>query len=387
MRMEYADRIKALPPYLFAELDKRKQQLKQKGLDLIDLSIGDPDLETPQPIVEKMYEELQNPINHHYPDYEGLFEFREAVALWYERRFGVSLDPSREVMALIGSKEGIAHFPLAFVNPGDYVLVPDPGYPVYRASTILAGGIPYFMPLKEERAFLPDLRDIPSEIAKRSKLMFLNYPNNPTGATATRKFFREVVAFAEDYDLIVAHDLAYSELYFDEPPTSFLAVEGAKEIGIEFHSLSKTFRMTGWRIGFAVGNAHLIQGLGKVKTNVDSGVFCAIQRTAIWALQGNVDEEVRKWQMILKKRRDLMANGLKELGFSPFVPQATFYLWLKVPEGYTSVSFADKLLEVGIVVTPGSGFGQNGEGYIRMALTVSEDRLKEALNRLKNLRF
>jgi len=385
--MEYAERIKTLPPYLFAELDKKKQQLKQRGVDLIDLSIGDPDLETPQPIVEKMCEELQNPINHHYPDYEGLFELRETVALWYERRFGVSLDPSREVMALIGSKEGIAHFPLAFVNPGDYVLVPDPGYPVYRASTILAEGIPYFMPLKEENAFLPALRDIPSEIAKRAKLMFLNYPNNPTGATASRKFFREVVVFAKDYNLIVAHDLAYSELYFDDPPPSFLALEGAKEIGIEFHSLSKTFRMTGWRIGFAVGNGDLIQGLGKVKTNVDSGVFCAIQRTALWALQGNVDEEVRKWQMILKRRRDLMVNGLKELGFNPFVPQATFYLWLKVPEGYTSVSFANKLLEVGIVVTPGSGFGQNGEGYIRIALTVSEDRLKEALNRLKNLRF
>jgi LL-diaminopimelate aminotransferase len=385
--MEYAERIKALPFYLFAELDKRKQQLKQKGVDLIDLSVGDPDLETPWPIVQKMYEELQNPKNHHYPDYEGLFEFRESVALWYERRFGVSLDPSREVMALIGSKEGIAHFPLAFVNPGDYVLVPDPGYPVYRASTILAGGIPYFMPLKEENSFLPALSDIPSEIAKKAKLMFLNYPNNPTGATASRKFFREVVAFAKDYDLIVAHDLAYSELYFDEPPPSFLALEGAKEIGIEFHSLSKTFRMTGWRIGFVVGSSDLIYGLGRVKTNVDSGVFCAIQRTAIWALQGNVDEEVQNWRMILKRRRDLMVNGLKELGFSPFIPQATFYLWLKVPEGYTSVSFADKLLEVGIVVTPGSGFGQNGEGYVRIALTVSEERLKEALDRLRKLRL
>jgi len=385
--MEYAERIKALPLYLFAELDKRKQQLKQKGVDLIDLSVGDPDLETPWPIVQKMHEELQNPKNHHYPDYEGLFEFRESVALWYERRFGVSLDPSREVMALIGSKEGIAHFPLAFVNPGDYVLVPDPGYPVYRASTILAGGIPYFMPLKEENSFLPALSDIPSEIAKKAKLMFLNYPNNPTGATASRKFFREVVAFAKDYDLIVAHDLAYSELYFDEPPPSFLALEGAKEIGIEFHSLSKTFRMTGWRIGFVVGSSDLIYGLGRVKTNVDSGVFCAIQRTAIWALQGNVDEEVQNWRMILKRRRDLMVNGLKELGFSPFVPQATFYLWLKVPEGYTSVSFADKLLEIGIVVTPGSGFGQNGEGYVRIALTVSEERLKEALDRLRKLRL
>jgi len=385
--MEYAERIKALPLYLFAELDKRKQQLKQKGVDLIDLSVGDPDLETPWPIVQKMHEELQNPKNHHYPDYEGLFEFRESVALWYERRFGVSLDPSREVMALIGSKEGIAHFPLAFVNPGDYVLVPDPGYPVYRASTILAGGIPYFMPLKEENSFLPALSDIPSEIAKKAKLMFLNYPNNPTGATASRKFFREVVAFAKDYDLIVAHDLAYSELYFDEPPPSFLALEGAKEIGIEFHSLSKTFRMTGWRIGFVVGSSDLIYGLGRVKTNVDSGVFCAIQRTAIWALQGNVDEEVQNWRMILKRRRDLMVNGLKELGFSPFVPQATFYLWLKVPEGYTSVSFTDKLLEIGIVVTPGSGFGPNGEGYVRIALTVSEERLKEALDRLRKLRL
>lgn len=382
--MEYAQRIKALPRYLFAELDRKKQALRQRGVDLIDLSVGDPDLPTPEAIVERMALEIRDPRNHRYPDYEGLLEFREAAAAWYKRRFGVSLDPGREVMALIGSKEGIAHIPLAFVDPGDYVLCPDPGYPVYRASTVLVGGTPYPVPLREERGFLPDLEDIPSDVARRAKLFFLNYPNNPTGAVATREFFREVVVFAREYGIVVCHDAAYSELYFGTPPESFLSVEGAKDVGVEFHSLSKTFRMTGWRIGFVVGNAEVLAGLGRVKTNVDSGVFNAVQRTAIWALQWD-GEELEVWRQELKKRRDLMVQGLRELGYRVHPPQATFYLWLRVPEGHTSASFAEKLLEAGVVVTPGAGFGQYGEGYVRMALTVPEDRLREALKRLRGI--
>ncbi|RLA85205.1 MAG: LL-diaminopimelate aminotransferase [Deltaproteobacteria bacterium] len=385
--MELSRRIKSLPRYLFAELDRKKQALRQQGRELIDLSIGDPDLPTPQGIIDKMSEEIRDPRNHRYPDYEGLLEFREAVASWYWRRFGVSLDPSTEVMALIGSKEGIAHLPLAFVDPGDYVFVPDPGYPVYRASTILSGGIPYTLPLREERGFLPDLRDVPSEVAARAKVLFLNYPNNPTGATATREFFREAVAFAREYDLIVCHDAAYSELYFESPPPSFLSVEGAKDVGVEFHSLSKTFRMTGWRIGFVVGNAAVLSGLGRVKTNVDSGVFNAIQRTSIWVLQGNMDGEVEGWRQELRRRRDVMVEGLRSLGFKVEPPKATFYLWLKVPEGYTSRDFAERLLEAGVVVTPGVGFGEWGEGYVRMALTVTEGQLREALRRLREVKL
>ena len=385
--MELSRRIKSLPRYLFAELDKKKQALRQQGRELIDLSVGDPDLPTPHGIIDRMSQEIRHPQNHRYPDYEGLLEFREAVASWYWRRFGVSLDPSAEVMALIGSKEGIAHLPLAFVDPGDYVLVPDPGYPVYRASTILSEGIPYTLPLKEERGFLPDLRDVPSEIAKKAKLLFLNYPNNPTGATATREFFREAVAFAREYDLIVCHDAAYSELYFESPPPSFLSVEGAKDVVVEFHSLSKTFRMTGWRIGFVVGNAKVLSGLGRVKTNVDSGVFNAIQRTSVWVLQGNMDQEAERWRQELRRRRDVMVEGLRSLGFKVEPPKATFYLWLKVPEGYTSRDFAERLLEAGVVVTPGVGFGEWGEGYVRMALTVTEERLREALRRLREVKL
>lgn len=385
--MEYSERIRQLPRYLFAELDRKKQALRREGKDLIDLSVGDPDWPTPEGIVERMVEEVRRPENHRYPDYEGLYAFREAVAKWYMRRFGVELDPAREVMALIGSKEGIAHITLAFVDPGDIVLVPDPGYPVYKGSTILAGGTVYPLPLREERQFMPDLASVPPEVAKRAKVLFLNYPNNPTGATADPKFFEEVVEFARQYKIVVCHDAAYSELYFDSPTPSFLSVPGAKEIGVEFGSLSKTFRMTGWRIGFVVGNAEVVEGLGKVKTNVDSGVFNAIQRVAIWALEGHVEEEVELWRQELKDRANLMAQGLKELGLEVNPPKATFYLWVKVPKGLSSAEFAEKLLELGVVVTPGAGFGIYGEGYIRMALTVSKSRLEEALERLSALKL
>lgn len=385
--MRYSERIQGLPRYLFAELDRKKQALRREGRDLIDLSVGDPDWPTPKAIVERMVEEVRKPENHRYPDYEGLYAFREAVAKWYRRRFGVELDPSTEVMALIGSKEGIAHIPLAFVDPGDVVLVPDPGYPVYKGSTILASGTVYPLALSEERQFLPDLTSVPSQVAKRAKLLFLNYPNNPTGATAEPQFFEEVVEFARQYGIVVCHDAAYSELYFDSPTVSFLSVPGAKEVGVEFGSLSKTFRMTGWRIGFVVGNAKVIEGLGKVKTNVDSGVFNAIQRTAIWALEGHVDQEVELWRQELKDRARFMVEGLRDLGLDATPPKATFYLWVKVPKGLSSVEFAERLLELGVVVTPGVGFGTYGEGYIRMALTVSKARLKEALERFSTLKL
>lgn len=383
--MRYSERIQGLPRYLFAELDRKKQALRREGKDLIDLSVGDPDWPTPKAIVERMVEEVRKPENHHYPDYEGLYAFREAVAKWYMRRFGVELDPSREVMALIGSKEGIAHIPLAFVDPGDVVLVPDPGYPVYKGSTILAGGTVYPLPLLEEKQFLPDLTSIPLQVAKRAKLLFLNYPNNPTGATAELRFFEEVVEFVRQYGIIVCHDAAYSELYFDSPTVSFLNAPGGKEVGVEFGSLSKTFCMTGWRIGFVVGNAEVIEGLGKVKTNVDSGIFNAIQRTAIWALEGHVEGEVELWRQELRERARFMLDGLRSLGLDVIPPKATFYLWVKVPKGLSSVEFAERLLELGVVVTPGVGFGTYGEGYIRMALTVSKARLKEALERLSTL--
>ena len=388
MRIEKAKRIDQIPPYLFAEIDKKKEEMRKKGMDLIDLGIGDPDLPTPQPIIERLKKASEDPRNHHYPSYEGMIEFRTAAAQWFERRFGITFDPKTEVLTLIGSKEGIAHIPLAFVNPGDYVLVPSPGYPVYRVATLLAGGTPYFLPLLKENGFLPKLSEIPKEVAERSKLLFINYPNNPTSAIAERPFFEEVIAFARRYGIIVCHDAAYSELAFDGyRPLSFFEVEGAKEVGIEFHSLSKTFNMTGWRIGFAVGNQEIVSGLGRVKTNIDSGLFQAIQEAGIEALH-HFDTPIPNIIRIYEGRRDVMVKGLREMGLEVDLPKATFYLWIRVPRGYTSAQFATLLIEqAGIVATPGNGFGEAGEGYIRMTLTVGESRLKEAIERLKKINF
>lgn len=388
MRIEKAKRIDQIPPYLFAEIDKKKEEMRKKGMDLIDLGIGDPDLPTPQPIIERMKKASEDPGNHHYPSYEGMIQFRTAAAQWFERRFGITFDPKTEVLTLIGSKEGIAHIPLAFVNPGDYVLVPSPGYPVYRVATLLAGGTPYFLPLLKENGFLPKLSEIPKEVAERSKLLFINYPNNPTSAIAEKPFFEEVVAFARRYGIIVCHDAAYSELAFDGyRPLSFFEVEGAKEVGIEFHSLSKTFNMTGWRIGFAVGNSEIVSGLGRVKTNIDSGLFQAIQEAGIEALN-HFDTPIPNIIRIYEGRRDVMVKGLREMGLEVDMPRATFYLWIRVPQGYTSAQFATLLIEqAGIVATPGNGFGEVGEGYIRMTLTVGESRLKEAIERLKKINF
>jgi LL-diaminopimelate aminotransferase len=388
MRIRTAKRIDQIPPYLFAEIDKKKEEMKKKGMDIIDLGIGDPDLPTPKPIIERLKKAAENSRNHRYPSYEGMIEFRTAVAEWYERRFGIKLNPVTEVLSLIGSKEGIAHIPLAFVNPEDIVLVPSPGYPVYRVSTLFAGGIPYFLPLRKENGFLPILSKIPPTVAKKAKLLFINYPNNPTSAVAERTFFEEVVAFAQRHQIIVCHDAAYSEIAFDSyRPLSFLEVKGAREVGVEFHSLSKTFNMTGWRIGFAVGHSEVLSGLGRVKTNIDSGLFQAIQEAGTEALN-LLDTPLPEIIDTYERRRDVMVEGLEEMGLEADRPKATFYLWIRVPTGYTSAQFATLLLEQGgIVATPGNGFGEEGEGYIRMALTVDEERLREAIGRLKKIKF
>ncbi len=386
--LEYAQRIKALPPYLFAQIDQKKREKLAQGVDIIDLGVGDPDIPTPKPIVEAMQRAVEKPEHHRYPSYEGMLSFRQAVADWYKRRFGVELDPQREVVTLIGSKEGIAHFPLAFVNPGDVVLCPDPAYPVYKIGTLFAGGEPYILPLKEENGFLPDFKSVPKDVLKRAKIIWVNYPNNPTSATATESFYKELIDWARENNIIVASDLAYSEIYFgNEKPMSILQIEGAKEIAIEFHSFSKTFNMTGWRLGMAVGNEKLIAGLGKVKTNVDSGQFQAVQEAGITALN-LPEEELQKIRDTYKGRRSAMVKALEEVGLRVYPSDATFYLWVKVPEGYTSAEFVSRLLdECGIVCTPGNGFGEYGEGYFRISLTVPTQRLLEAVERIKGLKL
>jgi LL-diaminopimelate aminotransferase len=378
-----ADRVKNLPPYLFAAIDIMKQEAVKKGVDLIDLSIGDPDIPTPGHIVQSMKKAVEKPAHHRYPSYEGMLSFKQAVADWYKKRFNVKLDPKTEVLSLIGSKEGIGHIPLAFINPGDAVLVPSPGYPVYPVATLFAGGKSHIMPLLEKNSYLPDLDAVPGSVLKKAKLMFVNYPNNPTSAVAGRDFYKDVIDFAAKNNIIVCHDAAYSEIYYDNrKPLSFLQIPGAKDVGIEFHSLSKTYNMTGWRIGFAVGNANVLFGLGKIKTNLDSGVFQAIQEASIEALSTKepVLENIRD---IYQERRDVLYNGLKALGFELKKPMATFYLWTKVPKGFTSSGFVTHLLEnTGVLGTPGNGFGAPGEGYIRFALTVSAKRMKEAVERI-----
>jgi len=386
LKIEQADRLKALPPYLFAELDRMKAEVAARGIDIISLGVGDPDLPTMPNIIERLKKAVDNPVHHQYPSYEGMPSFREAVAKWYGERFEVKLDPAREVVSLIGSKEGIAHAPLAFVNPGDVVLCPDPGYPVYSIGTMFAGGEAYSMPLLEENLFLPDLAAIPTDILDRTRFMFLNYPNNPTSAVATREFFEEVVAFASRHNIFVCHDAAYTEVYYDdEPPMSFLQTPGASDVGIEFHSLSKTYNMTGWRIGWVCGNEEAIGAIGKIKTNIDSGIFQAIQEAGIEALQGD-QGPVDDLRTIYQSRRDLACDFLSKKGFSFSVPKATFYLWVRTPEGLSSAQFAGRVLtETGVVLTPGNGFGDSGEGYFRISLTVNEERLQEALDRIGSL--
>jgi len=382
--MKIAQRIETIPPYLFAEIDKKKEEAIKRGVDIINLGIGDPDQPTPNNIIKKLIESVKDPKTHNYPPYRGTAEFRQAVTLWYKNRFGVNLDPDKEVMALIGSKEGIAHIFLAFIDPGDFSLIPDPGYPVYKTGTLFANGFPYIMPLLEENDFLPDLEEIDEEIAQRAKLMFINYPNNPTSAVANKDFFEKVVKFAKKYDILVCHDFAYSEMTFDNyKANSFLEVDGAKEVGIEFHSLSKTYNMTGWRLGFAVGNQEAISALSIIKTNIDSGVFKAIQQAGIEALTGPQDN-IEKMNNIYTSRRNVVINGLNKLGWNLKPTKATFYLWIPTLNNMSSMEFSDLLLEkTGIIVTPGIGYGEYGEGYVRIALTVEEKRLEEAIDRIK----
>lgn len=384
MNFVEARRIQNLPPYLFARIEQAIAAKKAEGVDVISLGIGDPDLPTPETVIAEAVRESYNPENHQYPSSIGLMAYRRAVADWYAHRFGVALDPQREVVSLIGSKEGIAHIPWCYVNPGDVVLVPDPGYPVYSQGTILAGGEPYYLPLTAENGFLPDLAAVPASVARRAKLLFINYPNNPTGAVASKEFYEEVAAFAREYEILVCHDAAYSEIAFDGyRPPSFLEVPHAKEVGIEFHSVSKTYNMTGWRVGWAVGNAGAVQALGRLKTNLDSGVFQAVQYAAIKALTG-LPDGVTGLCEIYRERRDLVIETLNTLGWRLEKPRATFYIWAPVPPGHTAVSFAELVLEkAGVVITPGTGYGARGEGYFRISLTLPAPRLAEAMERMR----
>ena len=388
IRIEKSDRLKKLPPYLFKEIDRQKEEVRKKGVDIIDLGVGDPDMPTPPHIIEALNKAAMDPANHRYPSYTGMDEFNGAVARWYKHRFNVDLDFKQEVVTLIGSKEGIAHIPLAFINKDDFALVSSPGYPVYNIGVKFAGGQTYFMDLLKENDFLPDLDAVPEEIAQKAKLMFINYPNNPTSAVANEKFFKEVVSFAELHNIIVCHDAAYTEMAFDGyKPISFLEIDGAKDVGIEFHSLSKTYNMTGWRIGFAVGRAEVIQALGQIKSNIDSGAFQAVQIAGIAALEGD-QACVENMNREYTERRDVLVDGLIGLGLSVEKPRATFYVWIEVPEGYTSAEFTSHLLSKGgIVVTPGNGFGSAGEGYVRMALTVGKERMKEVVERIRAIGF
>ncbi|MCS7234855.1 MAG: LL-diaminopimelate aminotransferase [Armatimonadota bacterium] len=380
-------RLQRVPPYLFADLDRRTEELQRKGVDVISLAVGDPDLPTPDHVVEAMRKAVEDPATHRYPPYAGTSGFRTAVAEWYLRRFGVRLDPERQVLALIGSKEGLAHLPWALLNPGDVALVPDPGYPVYRVATLLADGVPRPLPLRPALGFLPDLTEVPTEVARRARLLFLNYPNNPTAATAEVDFFAEVVRFAREFDVVVVHDNSYSEIAYDGyRPPSFLQAPGALEVGVEYHSLSKTYCMTGWRLGWVCGQAEVVAALAKLKTNLDSGVFVAVQRAGEAALRGP-DEPVRDRVATFQARRDLLVAGLREAGWKVTNPRATFYVWAEVPDGFDSVTFAQHVLDrAAVVVTPGVGYGEVGDRYVRLSFTTPDHRLREAVDRLRRVR-
>jgi LL-diaminopimelate aminotransferase len=382
-----AKRLATLPPYLFAAIDKAKAEVKAKGIDIISLGIGDPDLPTPDFIIDALCAAAKKPANHQYPSYIGMLAYRTAVADWYKRRFGVTLDPETEVLGLIGSKEGIAHFPLAFVDPGDTALIATPNYPVYGVTTEFCGGTPIYLPLTDDNDFLPELDAIDNDTWKKAKLIYINYPNNPTAATAPRSFYEKLIEKAKEFNVIVVHDAAYTEMYYDEAkkPLSIMEIPGGKDVAIEFHSLSKTYNMTGWRVGMAVGNASLVKGLAKVKEQMDSGIFQAVQEAGAVALnQGDAfSAELRG---IYKERRDVVVEALRKAGISCRVPDASFYIWSKVPKGFTSQEFVTKLLmQTGVVTTPGNGFGKPGEGYFRISLTVDTDRLKEAVLRISQL--
>jgi LL-diaminopimelate aminotransferase len=380
-----AQRIADLPPYLFAEIDRKKEAKQAQGIDVISLGIGDPDMPTPDNIVEAMADAIRDPANHQYPSYFGAKRYREACSQWMKNRFDVDVDPDEEVLALIGSKEGIAHIFLAFVDPGDYTLVPGCGYPVYQTGGILAGGQSYFMPMTEENDFLADFDDVPADVLSKAKMMFLSYPNNPTSASATPEYFDKAIAFAAEHDLLIIHDNAYSEIGFDGyVPPSFLERPGAKDVAIELFSCSKSYNMTGWRIAFAAGNASAIKALGTVKSNIDSGAFTAVQDAAIEAMLGPQDI-TREMSELYQRRRDMVIEALAKIGISARTPKGTIYVWARVPEGETSAGFAEKVLEdANVIVAPGNAYGPSGEGYIRISLATPDDRLREAISRIES---
>ncbi|MBW6468116.1 MAG: LL-diaminopimelate aminotransferase [Coriobacteriia bacterium] len=381
--MRTAQRIAELPPYLFAEIDRKKEAKQAQGIDVISLGIGDPDTPTPDRIVDAMAEAIRNPSNHQYPSYYGAKRYREACAQWMDRRFGVKVDPDDETLALIGSKEGIAHIFLAFVDPGDYTLVPGCGYPVYHTGGILSGGLTHWMPMTEENGFLADFEATPADVLAKAKMMFLSYPNNPTSAIATPEYFDRAIEFAREHDILIVHDNAYSEIGFDGyKPPSFLERPGAKDVAIELFSCSKAYNMTGWRVAFATGNAAAIKALGTVKSNIDSGVFTAVQDAAIEAMLG--PQEVEKLSALYQRRRDLVMPALNKIGLKALTPKGTIYVWARVPEGYTSADFATKVLEeANVIVAPGNSYGPSGEGYIRISLATPDDRLEEAIARIE----
>ena len=384
--MKLANRIEQLPPYLFVEISKKINEKRAQGIDVITFAIGDPDLPTPERILDTLHAASDEPANHRYPESEGLPELRQAVADWYGQRFGVTLDRDTEVLPLIGAKEGIGHMALCLIDPGDIALVPDPAYPVYSIGTMFAGGETHWLPLEEENGWLPDLGAIPEAVARKAKVIWVNYPNNPTGAVADIGFYNDLVAFAKKYDIAVCHDAPYSEIAYDGyRPVSLLEAKDAMDVGIEFHSLSKSYNMTGWRVGMAVGNAGLINALMRVKSNLDSGIPQAVQLMAIEALRGSQDcvaENVAVYQ----RRRDKLVAALAKIGMSVVPPQASLYVWARIPEGYTSADYAAKLIEeAAVVVTPGSGYGKYGEGYVRLSLTLPDDQLDEGVRRIAEL--
>jgi LL-diaminopimelate aminotransferase len=381
--MKFSHRLDKLPPYLFVDINRKIAEKRARGEDIISFAVGDPDMPTPQHILGRLCQAANDPSNHRYPETAGLPELRQAIARWYQRRFGITLDPSKEVLPLIGSKEGIGHISFCLIDPGDVALVPDPGYPVYSMSTLLAGGEPHLMPLTEDNDFLPNLEAIPKAVTTKARLLWLNYPNNPTGAIAELDFFQKAVHFAGKHNLAICHDAPYTEVAFDGyRPPSFLQVPQAREVGIEFHSLSKTYNMTGWRIGMAVGNAQMIDALFRFKSNLDSGIPQAIQRAAIEALDGSQDC-IAEHNSVYQRRRDKLVKALNGIGLRARLPKASFYIWARIPQGYTSVDFTTELLDkAGVAVTPGVGYGSAGEGYIRLSLTLPDDRLEAGISRL-----
>ncbi len=388
MPFEPSERLQALPPYLFVEIDRKRREAVAAGKDVINLGVGDPDRPTPKFIVEKMAAAIEDPQNHRYPFDVGVPEFRRQAAASLERKYGTTIDPDRELIGLIGSKEGLGHLPLAVVNPGDAVLVPQPGYPVYAAASTFAGGVPHALPLSEQSGWLPDLDAVPADVRDRASLMYLNYPNNPTGAVATKAFFERAVAFAREYNIVIAQDAAYADLFFAQPPLSILSIDGAKEVAIEFHSLSKTFNMTGWRIAYAAGNADVISALAQVKSNMDSGQFNAIQAAGVEALTHPDHVQVRAMTDVYRERRDALVTGLQAAGIRVSKPTATFYVWAPCPGGLDSMAFATRVLEeASVVLIPGVGFGEAGEGYFRAALTIDVDRINEAVERIKRINW